>query len=65
MTKEYKKKYKKPFQRNYYKKKSLFIKNYSDLSDIDGSDESSDIRLFMALNNHNDKFIEVEEVELI
>jgi hypothetical protein len=28
-TKEYKKMYKKPFQRNSYKKKSLFIKNNS------------------------------------
>ena len=63
-TKYYKKKYKKPFQRNSYKNKSLFIKNDSDSSDIDGSDESSDIRLFMALDNQNEKFIEEEEVEV-
>ena len=49
------KKYKKPFQRNSYKKKSIFIKNDSDSLDIDGSDEISDIRLFMDLDNHNDK----------
>ena len=60
-TKEYKKKYKKPFQINSCKKKSLFIKNDSDSSDIDGSDESSNIRLFMDLDNQNDKFIEEEE----
>ena len=39
-TKEYKKKYKKPFQINSYKKKSLCIKNDSDSSNMDGSDES-------------------------
>ena len=58
------KEYKKPFQRNSYKKKSLFIKNDSDSSNIDGSDESSNIRLFMALDNQNDKFIEEEEAEV-
>ena len=63
-TKEYKKKYKKPFQTNSYKKKSLFIKNDSDSLDIDGSDESSDIRLIMGLDNYNDKFIEEEKVEV-
>jgi hypothetical protein len=50
-TKEYKKMYKKPFQINSYKKKSLFIKNNSESSHIDESDEGSDIRLFMAIEN--------------
>jgi hypothetical protein len=63
-TKEYKKMYKKPFQRNFYKKKSLFIKNNSESSDIDESDESTDIRLFMAMENKNDELIEEEEGEV-
>ena len=45
-------------------KRRVFIKNDSDLLDIDGSDESSNIRLFMDLDNHNDKFIKEEEVEV-
>ena len=57
-TKEYKNMYKKPFKKKSYKKKSLFIKTNSESSDIDESDESSDIRLFMALENHNDEVIE-------
>jgi hypothetical protein len=63
-TKEYKKMYKKPFQKNSYKKKSLFIKNNSESLDIDESDESSDIRLFMAMENQNDELIEEEEGEV-
>ena len=50
-SKEYKKKYKKFFQRNSYKKQSLFIKDDSDSSEIDESDVSSYIRLFMAVEN--------------
>jgi hypothetical protein len=63
-TKEYKKLYKKPFQRNFYKKKSLFIKNNSESSDIDESDESTYIRLFIAMENKNDELIEEEEGEV-
>jgi hypothetical protein len=63
-TKEYKKMYKKPFQRNSYKKKSLFIKNNSESSGIDESDEILDIRLFMDMENQNDKLIEEEEGEV-
>jgi hypothetical protein len=59
-TKEYKKMYKKLFKINSYKKKSLFIRNNSESSDIDESDESSDIRLFMAMENHNDELVEEE-----
>ena len=62
-TKEQKKKYKKPFQINSYKNKSLFIKNDSDSSYIDGSDESSDIRLFMALDNQNEKFKKMKLIQ--
>jgi hypothetical protein len=63
-TTEYKKMYKKPLQRNSYKKKSLFIKNNSKSSDIDESDESSDIRIFMSIENQNDELIEEEEGEV-
>jgi hypothetical protein len=63
-TKENKKMYKKPFRRNSYKKKSLFIKNNSESSDIDESDEISDIILFMAMKNQNDELIEEEEGEV-
>ena len=56
--------YKKPFQRNSYKKKSLFIKNNSESSNIVESDESSYIRLFMAMENQNDELIEEEEGEV-
>ena len=63
-SKEYKKKYKKCFQRNSYKKQSLFIKDDSDSSYSDESDISSDIRLFMAVENQNDEFIEEEEGEV-
>jgi hypothetical protein len=52
------------FQRNSYKKKSLFIKNNSESSDIDESDEISDIRLFMDMENQNDELIEEEEGEI-
>jgi hypothetical protein len=62
-TKEYKKMYKNPFRRNSYKKKSIFIKNNSESSNIDESDEISDIRLFMAMENQNDELIEEEEGE--
>jgi len=58
---KYKKMYKKSFQRNSYKKKSLFIKNNSESSYIDESDKISDIRLFMAMENQNDELIEEEE----
>jgi hypothetical protein len=63
-TKKYKKMYKNPIQRNSYKKKSLFIKNNSESSYIDESDESSDIRLFLAMKNQNDELIEEEEGEV-
>ena len=61
--KEYKKKYKKSFQRNSYKIKSLFIKDDSDSSEIDESDFSSNIRLLMDVENQNDEFIEEEECD--
>jgi hypothetical protein len=57
-SKEYKNKYKKSFQRNSYKKKSIFVKDDSDSSETDESNVSSDIRLFMAIENQNDKFSE-------
>ena len=44
-AKDYNKKYRKSFQGYSYKKKSLFIKDDSDSSDTDESDEGSDIRL--------------------
>ena len=48
-VKNTRKKYKNSFQRNSYKKKSLFIKDDSDSSETDESDVSSDIRIFMAI----------------
>ena len=64
------KRYKKYFQRNSYKKKSLFIKDGSDSLETYESDVSSNIRLFMAVGNQNDEFIEEEgefdlEAELV
>ena len=52
------------FKETYIKKQSLFIKDDSDSSEIDESDVSSDIRLFMAVENQNDEFIEEEEGEV-
>jgi len=56
--KEFKNKHKKSFQRNAYKKKSLFIKDVSDISKYDESDDSPDVKLFMAIENQDDKFCE-------
>lgn len=63
-AKDYKKKYRKSFQRNSYKNKSLFIKDDSDSSNTDENDEESNIRLFMTIENQNNEFTEEEEGEV-
>ena len=47
--KEFKSRHKKSFNRKAYKKKILFIKDDSDISEFDKSDDSSNINLFMAI----------------
>ena len=46
------------FKEIIIKKKSLFIKDDSDSSDTYESDEDSDIKIFMAVENQNNEFIE-------
>jgi hypothetical protein len=47
--KEFKNRHKKFFQRKTYKKKSLCIKDDSDISESGESDDSSYVQLFMAM----------------
>ena len=62
--KQYKNKYKKSFNRRTFKKKSLFTKEESDISDSDESDDQSDENLFMALENQKDQSEEEEDGEV-